>query len=82
MSLFEGVNNNPIKIQTPSGKELELMSKRERLEFSFSVGAVGSNPLPGDYNNWTYTYIRDKSLYETFSDEDKKYIMNKIFEVY
>lgn len=82
MSLFEHVNNDPIKIQTPSGKEVELMSKRERFEFNFKVGAVGSNPLPGDYNNWTFSYLRDTSIYESLSVDDKKYIMNKIFEVY
>jgi hypothetical protein len=80
--MFEHENNDPIKIKTPSGEELELMSKRECRNFRFKCGSVGSNPLPGDYNNWTYTYIRDKSLYNTFSDEDKIYIMNKIFEVY
>jgi len=80
--IFENADNNSIEIELPSGGQAVLMSKRAYFESRLMMGSVGSNPIPGDYNNWSFLVLEDSSIHDNLSDEDKAFIMNKSFEIY
>ena len=54
----------------PSSKESLMMSSRINL------------PMPHDYNNWTFFLLKDTSIYDTLSEEDRKFIMVQQYEQY
>lgn len=82
VDLFENVNDEDIVLDLPSGGQAVLMSKKSYLEQRLSMGSVGSNPVPGDYNNWSILALKDSSTYDNLEDEDKIFIMNKSLEIY
>jgi hypothetical protein len=70
-----------IVVTTPTGKEVEMLNEQEYFN-KYTKGSRVSNPMPNDYNNWTLFLLKDKTIYETLSVEDKIFIMEQQYEQY
>ena len=70
-----------IVVTTPTGKEVEMLNEQEYFN-KCTQGSRVSNPMPNDYNNWTYFLLKDTTIYDTLSVEDKVYIMEQQYEQY
>lgn len=70
-----------IILTTPSGKKIEMLNEQEYFD-KYSKGSRGSLPLPGDYNNWAYFLLKDRTIFDTLTIEDKTFIMDQQYEQY
>lgn len=70
-----------IVVTTPTGKEVEMLNEQEYFD-EYSQGSRVSNPMPHDYNNWAFFLLKDKTIYETLSMEDKIFIMGQQYKQY
>lgn len=70
-----------IIVTTPTGKEIEMLNEQEYFN-KYTQGSRVSNPMTNDYNNWTHFLLKDKTVYDTLSIEDKIYIMEQQYEQY
>lgn len=75
------MNSGKLMITTPSGKTVEMLSELEYFD-KYTKGSRVSNPMPGDYNNWAFFLLKDTSIYEELSDDDKIFIMEQQYEQY
>jgi hypothetical protein len=75
------MKTDKVIVKTPSGKEVEMLNEQEYFE-KYTKGSRVSLPMPHDYNNWTFFLLKDNSIYDTLSEEDKKFIMNQQYEQY
>lgn len=72
---YDGVegNQDSVFVYTPDSKKIEIINENEILGAYKVTSRVGI-PCGNDYNNWAYFLLRDKSLYEGLSTDDKMII--------
>lgn len=75
------MKTDKIVITTPSGKIIEMLNEQEYFD-KCTLSSSMSTPIPNDYNNWARLLIKDDSIYETLTVDDKIFIMRQQYLQY
>jgi hypothetical protein len=67
-------------VTVPSGLEVEMLP--EKYYMRRYQGSVMNRPTPNNIGGWAMFVLKDRSVFEKLTDEDKEFLHDQQFEVY